>query len=197
MSHTKADPGEVTRLLREVSGGSSESYDNLFPLIYESLKVIARSHLRRQGGRKTICTTDLVHETYLKMKIQESVGWNGRVHFFAVASRAMRQILVDYARYKNAAKRKPPDHPLTVTGGDISYDLDLTEILTLNQALDLLSQMNDRLGKVVEYRFFGGMNEDEIAQALDINKRTVHRDWVKARLFLHEELFPDIGTTAD
>jgi len=185
----------VTRLLRAVSEGSSEAFDRLFPLIYESLKQIARSHLRKGAPRKTICTTDLVHEAYLKMRVQTPVNWNSRAHFYAIASRAMRQILVDYARYKNAEKRNPSDDKLTLMSHDTSYDLNLAEIITLNQALDGLAKLNERLSKVVEFRFFGGMKDEEIAQVLDVTKRTIHRDWIKARLFLHEELYPETSST--
>jgi RNA polymerase sigma factor (TIGR02999 family) len=191
MAEKQTSPQEVTRLLQAVSEGSSEAFDRLFPLIYKSLKQIARLQLRGGEKNKTLSTTDLVHETYLKMRIQEPVNWNGRAHFYAVASRAMRQILVDYARYKNAAKRKHPDDRLTLTGHDIAYDIDLSEIITLDQAMNVLAKSNDRLSKVVEYRFFGGMKEEEIAQILGVTKRTVHRDWIKARLFLYEEIQPE------
>jgi RNA polymerase sigma factor (TIGR02999 family) len=192
MSENHTSPEEVTLLLRAVSQGSQDAFDRLFPVIYESLKQIARMQLRRGGKSKTINTTDLVHETYLKMRVQAPPHWNGRSHFYAVASRAMRQILVDYARYKNAAKRNNPDNKLTLTYRECAYDFNMTEMLSLNQALEILSKLNDRLSKVVEYRFFGGMQEDEIAQVLGVTKRTVHRDWIKARLFLHEELYPEI-----
>jgi RNA polymerase sigma factor (TIGR02999 family) len=189
--------GEVTRLLRSVSKGSSKDFDKLFQLIYEKLRQIARAHLRGSNHNKTISTTDLVHEAYLKMRVSQFAGinWDGRAHFYAIASRAMRQILVDYARYKNAAKRTPPNEKLTLSGNDLTYEINMPEILALNQAMDTLAKRNERLCRVVEYRFFGGMSEEEIAQALDVTKRTVHRDWVKARLFLHEELYPETENT--
>jgi RNA polymerase sigma factor (TIGR02999 family) len=191
MPYRGMEMGEVTRLLHAVSEGSSEAFDRLLPVVYDSLKQIARAHLRGRGNNKTISTTDLVHDTYLKMSAQSGMEWEGRSHFFAVASRAMRQILVDYARRKNAVKRGNPHGRITLTSRKNSYELNLAEILTLDQALDALQQLNDRLRKVVEYRFFGGMNEEEIAEVLGISTRTVERDWMKARMFLHRELYPD------
>ncbi len=183
--------GEVTRLLHAVSEGSSEAFDELLPVVYETLKQIARAHLHGGRAGKTLRTTDLVHETYLKMSDQTPVKWEGRSHFYAVASRAMRQILVDYARRKNAAKRGNPNDRITLTSRDIGYEMKVTEILSLNDALETLGQLNYRLLKIVEYRFFGGMKEEEIAEVLGISTRTVERDWVKARMFLHRELYQD------
>ncbi len=191
MVHRQIEPGEVTQLLHAVSKGSSEAFGRLFPMVYESLKQIARAHLRGRSNNKTLSTTDLVHDAYLKMSAQSPVEWEGRSHFYAVASRAMRQILVDYARRKSAAKRIHPNDKVTLTSSDIAYELNMTEILTLDEALETLGKLNDRLRKVVEYRFFGGMKEEEIAEVLGISTRTVERDWVKARLFLHRELHPE------
>ncbi len=191
MVHRQIDPGEVTQLLQDFSNGSPEAFDRLLPMVYGSLKQIARAHLRGRSNNKTIGTTDLVHDTYLKMSAQSPVKWEGRSHFYAVASRAMRQILVDYARRRNAAKRGNPYDRITLTSRDVGYELKMTEILSLNDALETLGKLNDRLRKVVEYRFFGGMKEDEIAEVLGISTRTVERDWVKARMFLHRELYQD------
>lgn len=194
MSETSINSGEVTQLLNAISGGSSEAFDQLLPVVYESLKQIARSHLRRSGNVKTLCTTDLVHEAYLKMipstDGQGFMEWKGRVHFYAVASRAMRQILVDYARRQQAAKRGNPEDRITLTSHHLAYEMKISEILTLNLALDELDKANKRLRKVVEYRFFGGLMEEEISKILGISTRTVERDWVKARLFLHRIVYP-------
>lgn len=196
MTATNVNPEEVTRLLHAMSEGSSEAYDRLLPVVYESLKGLARSNLRRRGNNKTLCTTELVHEAYLKMRPsagkRNSVEWSGRTHFYAVASRAMRQILVDYARRQQASKRANSQDRITLTSHHASYDLKMTELLTLHNALDALDRANNRLRKVVEYRFFGGMKEDEIADVLDISTRTVERDWIKARLFLHRLMYPSM-----
>lgn len=192
MVHRQTESGDVTRLLHAVSSGSPDAFDRLLPLVYDSLKHIARSHLRGRSNNKTISTTDLVHDTYIKMSASQPDGnqWEGRSHFYAVASRAMRQVLVDYARRKQAEKRGNPNGRITLKSRDIAYDLKMTELLTLDKALETLGDLNDRLRKVVEYRFFGGMNEEEIAEVLGVSTRTVERDWVKARLFLHRELYP-------
>lgn len=194
MSETNTNLGEVTRLLNAVNEGSSEAFDRLLPVVYDSLKHIARSHLRRSGNMKTLCTTDLVHEAYMKMlpstEGKESIKWEKRTQFYAVASRAMRQVLVDYARRRQAAKRASPQDRITLTGRHLAYEMKISEILTLNQALDELDKANNRLRKVVEYRFFGGMKEEEISEILEISTRTVERDWVKARLFLHRIVYP-------
>lgn len=193
MVHRQIEPREVTQLLYDIRNGTPGAFDRLLPVVYDSLKQIARSHLHGRSNNKTIGTTDLVHDTYIKISASQPDGikWEGRSHFYAVASRAMRQILVDYARRKNAAKRIHPNDKITLTSRDIVYELSITEILSLDHALENLGTLNDRLRKVVEYRFFGGMNEEEIAEVLDISTRTVERDWVKARLYLHKELYPE------
>jgi RNA polymerase sigma factor (TIGR02999 family) len=192
MVHRQMEPGEVTQLLNAVSNGSSDAFDRLMPVVYGTLKKIANVQLRGRGNNKTLSTTDLVHDTYLKMSLsgKNTVKWKGRSHFFAVASRAMRQILVDYARRKNAEKRGNSRDRITLTNRHHKYELQIIEILTLNNALDELEKLNDRLRKVVEYRFFGGMREEEIAEVLGVSTRTVERDWIKARLFLHKEIYP-------
>lgn len=195
MTAKTANPEEITRMLLNISEGSSEEFDRLLPVVYESLKHIARSNLRQLGKNKTLCTTELVHEAYIKMlpamERKNSVEWKGRTHFYAIASRAMRQILVDYARRQQAAKRADPEGRITLTGHHLAYDIKLTEILTLDRAMESLAKVNDRLRKVVEYRFFGGMKDEEIADTLNISTRTVERDWVKARLFLHKVVYPN------
>lgn len=197
MSDKPKNSEEITHLLNAMSEGSSEAFDRLLPVVYESLKKIAQSNLQRSGKNKTLCTTELVHEAYLKMRPpteeRRSVEWEGRTHFYAIASRAMRQILVDYARRQQASKRASPQDKITLTSHHHAYDLKITEILTLSHALDALNKANDRLRKVVEYRFFGGMKEEEIADVLDISTRTVERDWMKARLFLHREIYPGMN----
>jgi RNA polymerase sigma factor (TIGR02999 family) len=193
MVHRQMESGEVTRLLHAVSKGSPDAFDRLLPVVYDSLKDIARSHLRGRSNNRTISTTDLVHDTYVKMSASQPDGikWEGRSHFYAIASRAMRQILIDYARRTQAEKRGNPHNKITLQSRDISYELKVTELLTLDQALEKLGSLNERLLKVVEYRFLGGMNEEEIAEVLGVSTRTVERDWVKARLFLRREMYQE------
>lgn len=186
-------PGEITRLLREVRGGDRSAFDRLLPLVYDSLREISRRQLRRRGGDVELRTTELVHETYLKMAGQGWADWEDRTHFFAVAARAMRQILVDHARRRGAAKRGGDRRPVTLKGRHVQFRIRPVELLAIDEALDRLDALNERLRRVVELRFFGGMTEREVAAALDVSTRTVERDWVKARLFLHRQLHPEGG----
>lgn len=190
MSIPAVAPGEVTRLLQQLQQGDAAAFDRLLPLVYASLKGIAHRELRRHADPPTLCTTELVHETYLKLVRQAPVEWAGEAHFYGVAARAMRQVLVDNARRRGAAKRGG-DARLTLTGKQLTFELNATELLALDQALDRLDRLNRRLRQVVEYRFFGGMEEQQIAQLLGVSTRTVERDWTKARLFLHRELYPE------
>lgn len=189
---TRAEqPGEVTRLLEQLRGGDPDAFDRLLPLVYGTLKEIAHRQLQRHQDGPTLCTTELVHETYLKLTRQASPDWEGRSHFCGVAARAMRQVLVDYARRRGAAKRGGLARRVTLTAGHLAFELRVTELVALDQALDRLDRLNERLRRVVEYRFFGGMTDDETAAALGVSTRTVERDWLKAKLFLHRELYPE------
>lgn len=132
-----------------------------------------------------------MHEAYLKMAGQEPVEWQDRAHFFGVAARAMRQVLVDHARRRQAGKRGGGRRPLTLNDGKGRFEMKIGELLALDEALERLDARSERLRRVVELRFFAGMPETEIAEVLQVSTRTVERDWVKARLFLHRELYPD------
>ena len=184
-------PEEVTRLLYQIRDGDPTAFDRLMPLVYDALKPIARNQLQRGNAGHTLNTTDLVHETYLKMAHQATVHWENRAHFYGVAARAMRQILVDYARKRHAEKRGGGREHFTLTNRHLAFEIRTSDLLALDQALDRLNALNERLRKVVELRFFGGMTEEEIADVLEVSTRTVERDWVKARLFLHRELYPE------
>jgi RNA polymerase sigma factor (TIGR02999 family) len=165
-----------------------DAWDRILPLVYDELRRISSRHLRRQRDGHTLCTTALVHEAYLKLADGTRVPYAGDVHFFRVASRAMRQVLVDHARRHQAEKR----------GGDwLRVPLDESEVavveraetlLELDEALTRLAGMNERLARVVECRFFGGLTEDETAAGLGVTARTVRRDWTKARLWLYGEM---------
>jgi RNA polymerase sigma factor (TIGR02999 family) len=181
-------PGEITRLLQAVRDGDRRAFDRLLPMVYDSLKKISRRQLRRRGSDVELRTTELVHETYLKMAGQDWADWEDRAHFYAVAARAMRQVLVDHARRKGAEKRGGDRRRVTLAGRHLHVRMRPVEILALDEALDALDARSERLRKVVELRFFGGLTEREIAGVLDVSTRTVERDWVKARLFLHRRL---------
>jgi len=162
--------------------------DALFPVVYDELKRMARRHLRMVRGRATICTTELVHETFLRLSHRDDVSWDDRAHFFGSASRAMRQVLVAFARRRFALKRRADHVSLTIADGDPVLDAQLDEILGIDQALSRLDRLNPRLRQIVELRFFGGLPHEEIAELLGVSVRTVERDWLKARLFLLREL---------
>jgi RNA polymerase sigma factor (TIGR02999 family) len=161
--------------------------DELYAMLYEELKRMAHSHLRTDG-RPTLSTTELVHEAYLKIGSGPTAGWDGRAHFFGAASRAMREVLVDFARRRQAAKRGGDMRRVSLGDAEAALDMEIGEILALDSALDQLSEVNDRLRQVVELRFFGGLGENDVADVLGVTPRTVQRDWVKARLFLLKEL---------
>lgn len=184
------DPGEVTALLGEVRGGDRQAFDRLFPLVYEELRRIAGGQLRRERPGHTLQPTAVVNEAYLKLVGGVDVEWQDRAHFVAVASRAMRQILVDHARRQNADKRGGGRVHTTLTNKQVGLDAQTDEILALDSALDRLEALDPRLRKVVEYRFFGGLTEREIGELLGVTHRTAQRDWAKARAWLYKELYP-------
>jgi len=166
--------------------------DALYPVVYDELKRIAHRHLSLDGGA-TLRTTELVHEAFLKLAPGEA-GWDGRAHFYGAASRAMRQVLVDFARRRQAAKRGGDWRPVSLRDAErdseTSLELELDGLLDLDAALDRLDAVDPRLRQVVELRFFGGLSEEDVAALLGVSPRTVERDWIKARLFLLRELEP-------
>ena len=158
--------------------------DRLMPLVYEELKRIAHHQLRVNESRATLCTTELVHEVFLKLAGGAETDWEGRAHFFGAASRAMRQVLVDFARRRSATKRGGDLERVSLGDGDAALEIELDEILALDSALDRLDTLDPRLRQVVELRFFAALPEAEIARMLGVSPRTVERDWLKARLVL-------------
>ena len=158
--------------------------DQLMPLVYEELKRIAHRHLRVNESRATLSTTELVHEAFLKLVSDAETDWEGRAHFFGAASRAMRQVLVDFARRRTAVKRGGGLERVSLGDGDAALEIELDEILALDEALDQLDAVDPRLRQVVELRFFAARSEAEIARMLGVSPRTVERDWLKARLVL-------------
>jgi RNA polymerase sigma factor (TIGR02999 family) len=162
--------------------------DALFPVVYDELKRMARRHLRMVRGRATICTTELVHETFLRLSHRDGVSWDDRAHFFGSASRAMRQVLVAFARHHLALKRRGDNVSFSIADAAGALDLELDQILGIDEALSRLDRLNPRLRQIVELRFFAGLPHEEIADLLGVSVRTVERDWFKARLFLLREL---------
>lgn len=179
---------EVTRLLLKLKEGDKEVYDQLYPHVYEELKRLAYAHMSRQSDH-TLSRTELVHEVYLKMVHQPEVDFKDRSHFLAIASKCMRQILIDYARKKKAQKRGGDKKDLTYIDELFkAQQQKADELIGIDEALDRLATLNQRLSDVVEMRFFGEMTIEDTAKALDVSESTVKRDWMKARGWLHKEL---------
>ncbi len=175
---------DVSRLLGDILDGDVAAKGKLYDIVYQDLRRIARAHLRGQSTG-TLGTTAMVNEAYLRLAGAEGKAWNGRVHFLSVASRAMRQILIDHARRKLAAKRGGGQILVTLKEERAGEEENELEILALDQALDRLQGLDERLARVVELRFFGGLSVEETAEVLDVTSRTVKRDWRKARSLLH------------
>jgi RNA polymerase sigma-70 factor, ECF subfamily len=186
--------GEVTRLLAEISEGHPEAEAKLIPLVYDHLHCLAASYIRGERPDHTLQATGLVNEAYLRLVSQEATQWRDRMHFFGIAARLMRQILVEHARARHAAKRggtTPVFVPL-VNELDISCARS-RELVELDDALQSLEQLDPQQARIVELRFFGGMTVEETAGVLGISSRTVKRDWAVARAWLHGELCKSSG----
>jgi RNA polymerase sigma factor (TIGR02999 family) len=179
--------GEVTQLLVAIRDGEREALDRLLPLVYEELRRMAQRQLGRERADHTLHATALVHEAYLKLA-GGSLNAVDRSHFLAISARAMRQVLVEYARRRNAEKRGGGWERTTLNDGDNAVEFSPDELLSLDAAL---SELEPRQREVVEYRFFGGMDEQEVATVMGISDRTVRRDWVKARAWLYKKLYQE------
>lgn len=180
---------EVTELLADLRDGDESVLDRLTPLVYNELRRIARARLRAEPAGHTLNTTELVHEAYIRLADQTRMEWRDRAHFFAVASRLMRRLLVDYARRRGAEKRGGGLRRVALDDATVSVDDRAATFVALDIAMDRLAEMDERQCRVVECRFFGGMTEEETAEALGVTARTVRRDWVKARGWLYKELY--------
>jgi RNA polymerase sigma factor (TIGR02999 family) len=188
MDSPRLDVGEVTRLLQAAREGEPAALERLVPLVYEDLRRLARRQLAHEYGEPTLNATALVHEAYLKLG-GGALAARDRAHFLAIAARAMRQVLVDQARDRKAAKRGGGLwERTTLTDGAWAGEFDPDGMLALDEAL---ATLEPRQRQVVECRFFGGMEEQEIAAALGVSDRTVHRDWVKARAWLYRYFYPE------
>ena len=182
--------GAVSQLLRAWAGGDLQARDELVPLVYHELRKRASGYLRHERPDHTLQATALVHEAFLRLAGQDRVAWQNRGHFYAVAAQMMRRILVDYARERLAAKRP---------GAALRVDLDESiqapeapgsDILMLDEALNELSTMDPRQGRIVELRYFGGLSEQEVAEALSVSRATVTREWRRARAWLYHRMTP-------
>jgi RNA polymerase sigma factor (TIGR02999 family) len=179
---------DVTQILKDWSEGSEEASARLMPLVYEELRRLAREYIRRERADHTLQATALVHEAYLRMVDEKNVTWKDRAHFYGIAARLMRRILVDHARAHNAAKRGGLERKFTL---DEARDLPApgpTDLVALDGALEDFAKTYPRKSEVVELKFFGGLEANEIAEVLQVSEKTVLRDWSFAKLWLCREL---------
>lgn len=181
------DNNELAELLADLRGGRREAFDEILPLVYQELRRTAHRELAVRPS-DTLSTTALVNELYLKFARAQRSDWQNRAHFLSVAAVAMRHILVDGARRRDTEKRGGGNGLVTLDDALVAGDHHAESLLDLHEALDGLSRVDPRLARVVECRFFGGMTEQETAEALSITERTVRRDWVKARGLLYQAL---------
>ena len=190
-----AGGGDVTVLLRRLRGGDDAALDRLLPLVYDELRAAARRALAREQVGHTLHATELVHEAYFKLAggAGAAVGWQDRAHFFAVAARAMRQVLVEHARRRLADKRGGGAAHVTLGRADAAATTGDEALLALDEALERLGAAQPRLRALVEQRFFAGLSERETAAVLGVGERTVQRDWARARAWLYRELYPGDG----
>lgn len=184
------DP-DITDLLRAWGEGDPDAPDRFMPLVYEQLRRLARRHLRGEAAGHTLDTSGLVHEAYLRLGAQTRTRWSNRAHFFAMASRVMRRVLTDHAR-RHAALRRGGGGvaviSLALDGVDLPAEERSTLLVALDDALTRLAAFDPMMASVVECRFFGGLTEEEAAEALGVSRRTVSREWAAARGWLWQEL---------
>lgn len=179
---------EVTEILHDWRRGDQEAAERLFPLVYDELKQRARYYLSGERSDHTLQPTALVHEAYIRMAGDSLMPAEDRGHFFAIASKVMRRILVDHARRHNASKRGGATECVAFEESTIIAGSSSAEIVDLDDALQRLEEIDERKGRVVEMRFFGGLSEQEVANSLGITTKTVQRDWQFAKLWLFREL---------
>ena len=183
----------VTELLARSRDGHADALDQLIPLVYDELRAIAHRQLRLERGAHTLSTTAVVNEAYLRLVDQHHVNWHDRTHFFGVAAHLMRRVLVDYARRRGAKKREGARDPLPLDEALFAAEEQSDMLVALDEALSRLGELDPRLARVVELRFFAGLTEDETADVLGLSPRTVRYDWVKAKGWLYRELTETAG----
>ena len=179
---------EITQILQDWNEGRTDAQERLLPIVYEELKRQARILMSRERADHTLQPTALVHEAFMRLAAQSGIDWKNRSHFYGIAARLMRQILVDHARLHAAEKRG--GNPIRFALDDLQIPVEerAESILLVNEVLNRLAAIDEQQARIVEMRFFGGMNNGEIAEALDISERTVGREWQSARLWLYREM---------
>ena len=180
--------GEITRLLEACAAGERDALDQLWPLVYDDLRAIAHKRLRLERREHTLNTTAIVHEAYMKLVDPQTATWRDRAHFFAVSAKVIRNLLIDYARERGAAKRGGGAIHLPISDELAGERPRTVELLALHEAMEALGRRDPRLEQVIECRFFGGMTMEETAETLDISISTAERDWRRARAYLYRAL---------
>jgi RNA polymerase sigma factor (TIGR02999 family) len=183
-------PTTVTDLLEKASSGDASALANVFPLVYQELRRLARRQLSVEPDGHTLSPTALVHEAYMRLIDQTRVQWNGRGHFMAIAATAMRRILIDRARNHRSQKGGGLLARVPLESVQLASEERADLLLALDDALTRLKELDARQAQVVECRFFGGLTEEETAEALGVGLRTAKRDWAKARSWLYREIYP-------
>lgn len=185
---SEKESADITQILQDWNDGDEDAKDRLLPFVYDELKRQAHILMSRERLNHTLQPTALVHEAFMKLEEQSGIDWKNRNHFYGIASRLMRQILVDHARLHAADKRG--NNPIHFSIDDVQIPIEerASSILVIDEALQKLAKFDEQQAKVVEMRFFGGMTDDEIAESLNISRRTVGREWQSARLWLFREL---------
>jgi len=185
--YAPSSPGEVTRLLREMQNGTPAAADKLIPLVYDELRRLAASYLRKERRDHTLQATGLVHEAYLRL-VEQRAPWQSRAHFFGIAAKLMRRILVDYARARQASKRGGENVKIPLDEGLLLSSADSEHLLHLDLAISRLTEVDEQAANVFTLRFFGGLSVADTAEALQVGSRTVNRDWRMAQAWLRREL---------
>jgi RNA polymerase sigma-70 factor (ECF subfamily) len=188
MKDPARSPHEITQLLAEWSNGNQTALDKLYPLVYDELHRMASRYMNRERKGHTLQTTALINEAYVRLVDQKQVHWENRAHFFAISAQIMRRILIDHARRHAYAKRGGGAQRISLDETALVADECASELLLLEEALKRLAELDSRRSQVVELRYFGGLNNEEIAGVLKISENTVTRDWNMARAWLYKEL---------
>ena len=179
---------QITRYLRDWRDGNASALDDILPLVYDELRKIARRYRAKENGEHTLQTTEIINEAYLKLVNQSDNDWQNRSHFFAVASRVMRNLLVDYARTKNYQKRGSGAEKVALEDIALFTPAPDEKILALDEALKRLEKLDERKSRLVELRYFGGLSALETAEVLGVSEITVKREWLKAKAWLYSEI---------
>src|SRR5687768_2123859 len=181
-------PNEISQLLKDWSGGDQTALDKLMPLVYEELHQLAHQYMRREQAGHMLQTTALINEAYLRLVDQPQIRWENRTHFFGIAARLMRRILVDEARKRNSAKRGGKAIQVSLVDGATVAQEQAANVVALDDALKSLEAIDLRQSEIVELRFFGGLSIEETAEVLKVSPGTVMRDWTFARAWLRNEM---------